>query len=88
MAIASVTGEVLGTPNAKMKEQLGKGGLKLFTPRRSTSRVAATSTRRDLPGMHLAKTQSSNVAQVIRENGRHFPIPCRCRNIRDQTVRC
>ena len=39
MAIASVTGEVLGTPNAKMKEQLGKGGLKLFTPRRSTSRL-------------------------------------------------
>ena len=27
-----VTGEVLGTPNAKMKEQLGKGGPKLFTP--------------------------------------------------------
>ena len=32
MATASVTGEVLGTPNAKMKEQLGKGGPKLFTP--------------------------------------------------------
>ena len=29
---ASVTGEVLGTPNAKMKEQLAKGGPKLFTP--------------------------------------------------------
>ena len=32
MATASVTGEVLGTPNAKMKGQLGKGGPKLFTP--------------------------------------------------------
>jgi quinol monooxygenase YgiN len=32
MATASVTGEVLGTPNAKMKEQLGKGEPKLFTP--------------------------------------------------------
>ena len=32
LATASVTGEVLGTPNAKMKEQLGKGGPKLFTP--------------------------------------------------------
>jgi quinol monooxygenase YgiN len=32
MATASVTGEVLGTPNAKMKDQLGKGGPKLFTP--------------------------------------------------------
>jgi quinol monooxygenase YgiN len=32
MATASVTGEVLGTPNAKMKEQLGKGGPRLFTP--------------------------------------------------------
>jgi quinol monooxygenase YgiN len=32
MATASVTGEVLGTPNAKMKEQLGKGQPKLFTP--------------------------------------------------------
>jgi quinol monooxygenase YgiN len=32
MATASVTGEVLGTPNANMKEQLGKGGPKLFTP--------------------------------------------------------
>jgi quinol monooxygenase YgiN len=32
MATASVTGEVLGTPNAKMKEQLGKGNPKLFTP--------------------------------------------------------
>ena len=26
MATATVTGEVLGTPNAKMQEQLGKGG--------------------------------------------------------------
>src|SRR4051794_25756049 len=32
MATASVTGEVLGTPNAKMKKLLGKGGPKLFTP--------------------------------------------------------
>jgi len=32
MAAASVTGEVPGTPNAKMKEQLGNGGPKLFTP--------------------------------------------------------
>jgi quinol monooxygenase YgiN len=32
MATASVTGEVLGTPNARMKEQLEKGGPKLFTP--------------------------------------------------------
>ena len=32
LATASVTGEVLGTPNAKMKEQLGKGGPGLFTP--------------------------------------------------------
>src|SRR5262245_35919497 len=31
-ATASVTGKVLGTPNAKMHEQLGKGGPKLFTP--------------------------------------------------------
>src|SRR5438045_8971063 len=32
MATASVTGEVLGTPNAKMKELLAKGGPNLFTP--------------------------------------------------------
>ena len=32
MATASVTGEVLGTPNAKMKEELEKGGPRLFTP--------------------------------------------------------
>jgi quinol monooxygenase YgiN len=32
MATASVTGEVLGTPNAKMKEELAKGGPILFTP--------------------------------------------------------
>jgi quinol monooxygenase YgiN len=32
LATASVTGEVLGTPNAKMREQLGKGEPKLFTP--------------------------------------------------------
>jgi quinol monooxygenase YgiN len=32
MATASITGEVLGTPNAKMKAMLGKGEPKLFTP--------------------------------------------------------
>ena len=32
MATASVTGELLGTPNATMKAQLGKGEPKLFTP--------------------------------------------------------
>ena len=32
MATASVTGEVLGRPNAKMKKMLGKGEPKLFTP--------------------------------------------------------
>ena len=32
LATASVTGEVLGTPNAKMKQQLGRGEPKLFTP--------------------------------------------------------
>ena len=32
MATASVTGEVLGTPNAKMREMLGNGEPKLFTP--------------------------------------------------------
>ena len=32
MATASITGEVLGTPNAKIKELLGKGEPKLFTP--------------------------------------------------------
>ncbi|HEV3193960.1 MAG TPA: hypothetical protein VGY54_25820 [Polyangiaceae bacterium] len=32
VASASVTGEVLRPPNAKMKEQLGKGGPKLFRP--------------------------------------------------------
>lgn len=32
LATASVTGELLGTPNAKMKEQLGEGEPKLFTP--------------------------------------------------------
>jgi quinol monooxygenase YgiN len=32
MATASVTGEVLGTPNAKMKELLGEGEPKLFRP--------------------------------------------------------
>ena len=32
MATASVTGEVLGTPNAKMKAQLGQDEPKLFTP--------------------------------------------------------
>ncbi|HKW47539.1 MAG TPA: antibiotic biosynthesis monooxygenase family protein [Gemmatimonadaceae bacterium] len=32
MATASVTGELLGTPNAEMKRQLGRGEPKLFTP--------------------------------------------------------
>ena len=32
MATASVTGEVLGTPNAKMRELLAQGGPTLFTP--------------------------------------------------------
>jgi quinol monooxygenase YgiN len=32
LATASITGEVLGTPNAKMNEQLGEGGPKLFRP--------------------------------------------------------
>jgi quinol monooxygenase YgiN len=32
MATATVTGEVLGTPNDKMREQLGQGEPKLFTP--------------------------------------------------------
>lgn len=32
MATASVTGEVLGTPDAKMKAELAKGGPKLYTP--------------------------------------------------------
>jgi quinol monooxygenase YgiN len=32
LATASVTGEVLGTPNAKMREKLAEGGPKLFTP--------------------------------------------------------
>ena len=32
MATASVTGEVLGTPNAKMKAQLGKDEAEVFTP--------------------------------------------------------
>ncbi len=32
LATASVTGEVLGTPNAKMKKLLGTGGPNLFTP--------------------------------------------------------
>jgi len=32
MTTASVTGEVLGTPNAKMQGELAKGGPTLFTP--------------------------------------------------------
>jgi len=32
MATAAVTGEVLGTPNEKMRAQLGQGEPKLFTP--------------------------------------------------------
>jgi quinol monooxygenase YgiN len=45
MATASVTGEVLGTPNAKMKEQLGKGGPKLFTPWMALQDLSAASRR-------------------------------------------
>ena len=32
MATATVTGEVLGTPNAEIRKNLAKGGPKLFTP--------------------------------------------------------
>jgi quinol monooxygenase YgiN len=32
LATATITGEVLGTPNAKMRDMLGEGGPKLFTP--------------------------------------------------------
>jgi hypothetical protein len=32
LATATITGEVLRTPNTKMREQLEKGGPKLFTP--------------------------------------------------------
>ena len=32
MATASVTGEVRGTPNAKMRKQLAEAGVKLFMP--------------------------------------------------------
>jgi quinol monooxygenase YgiN len=32
MATATVTGEVLGTPNAEIRKNLSKGGPKLFTP--------------------------------------------------------
>jgi hypothetical protein len=32
LGTASVTGEVLGTPSAKMKELLAQAGPKLFTP--------------------------------------------------------
>ena len=32
MATATFTGEVLGTPNAEIRENLAKGGPKLFTP--------------------------------------------------------
>jgi quinol monooxygenase YgiN len=32
MATATVTGEVLGTPNAEIRANLSKGGPKLFTP--------------------------------------------------------
>ena len=43
MATASVTGEVLGTPNAKMKAQLGKGEPKLFTPWMALQDLSAAS---------------------------------------------
>lgn len=45
LAIASVTGEVLGTPNAKMKELIGKGGPKLFTPWLALQDLSAASRR-------------------------------------------
>lgn len=32
LATASITDEVLGTPNAKMNEELAPGGPRLFTP--------------------------------------------------------
>jgi hypothetical protein len=32
MVTATFTGEVLGTPNAEIRENLSKGGPKLFTP--------------------------------------------------------
>src|SRR5262245_43290668 len=32
LATATITGEVLGTPNAKMREMLAGGGPNLFTP--------------------------------------------------------
>ena len=32
MATATVTGEVLGTPNTEMQDKLKKGGPRLFTP--------------------------------------------------------
>jgi quinol monooxygenase YgiN len=45
MATASVTGEVLGTPNAKMKKLLGKGEPKLFTPWMALQDLSASSRR-------------------------------------------
>jgi quinol monooxygenase YgiN len=32
LATATITGEVLGTPNAKMRQMLGEAGPRLFTP--------------------------------------------------------
>ena len=32
MAGATVTGEVLGTPNAEMRDKIAEGGPRLFTP--------------------------------------------------------
>src|SRR5690242_16220663 len=45
MATASVTGEVLGTPNAKMKAMLGNGEPKLFTPWLALQTTDAVSSR-------------------------------------------
>ena len=45
MATASITGEVLGTPNAKMKEMLGGGVPKLFTPWMALQDLSAASRR-------------------------------------------
>ena len=44
-ATASVTGEVLGTPNAKMKRLLGRGGPYLFTPWLALQDLSAASRR-------------------------------------------
>jgi quinol monooxygenase YgiN len=57
MATASVTGEVLGTPNAKMRAQLGKGEPKLFTPWMALQDQSAASPR--APGRRPARPARS-----------------------------